>query len=56
MIPEEWTLALADAISLMEMSEIEPTSALRQCANDRGVEWGSQMQSFMDWANNQLFS
>ncbi len=47
---------LNDAIAMMEMyADLEPTSALKQCANDAGIEYGDAMQKFVDWAYLRLF-
>jgi len=55
MISQEWHDALRNAIAVMECTpELEPTSALKQCAHDAGIEWGSQMQSFITWAYQEL--
>lgn len=35
--------------------DLEPTSALKQAANDCGVPYGDEMGAFVDWANRQWF-
>jgi hypothetical protein len=35
--------------------DLEPTSALKQAGSDNGIEYGFPMQSFVVWANTQLF-
>lgn len=48
--------SLSKAIEMMEMfGELEPTSALKQAANDNGIEYGDDMQAFVEWAREQLF-
>ena len=38
----------------MDMSDIEPRSALKQAASDRGIDWGDDMLAFVTWAESQL--
>jgi hypothetical protein len=48
--------ALNDAIDMMnDCPDLEPTSALKQAGSDNGIEYGFPMQSFVVWANTQLF-
>ena len=48
--------SLTDAIAFMESCDVEPRSALKQCASDNGIEYGDAMQSFVDWAERKLYS
>jgi hypothetical protein len=48
--------SLDDAIALMGMCEVEPRSALKQCASDNGVMYGDDMQQFVEWAEKRLYS
>lgn len=45
--------ALRDAQMLMEMG-VEPRSALKQAAADRGVAYGAPMGMFVKWAEQRL--
>jgi hypothetical protein len=45
--------ALADACILMDTG-LEPTSALKQAASDRGIAYGQDMQWFVEWARERL--
>lgn len=47
--------ALADAVEMMEGSELEPTSALKQAGSDHGIPYGDDMGAFVTWARRQLF-
>lgn len=42
------------ARSIMESSEIEPKSALKQAAADFGIEYGEEMRQFVEWADKKL--
>jgi hypothetical protein len=42
--------ALKQAIQMMEVSEIEPTSALKQAGSDNGIPYGFEMKDFVTWA------
>ncbi len=46
--------ALEAASVMMEAMDIEPTSALKQAASDRGIAWGDDMGAFVDWAHERL--
>jgi len=49
--------ALNDAIEMLNnCPDLEPTSALKQAGSDNGIEYGFPMQSFVVWANGELFS
>ena len=48
--------SLNDAICMMEMCEVEPRSALKQCASDNGIEYGESMQAFVEWAESVLYA
>jgi len=46
--------ALRDANEmLMECDGLEPTSAIKQAASDRGIPFGDEMGKFVRWANAQ---
>lgn len=49
---------LIDAQELMEGDTgdafLEPTSALRQVANDRGIPYGAEMEEFVTWGLDQM--
>jgi hypothetical protein len=48
--------ALKDAIQMMnDFIDLEPTSALKQAGSDNGIKYGSQMETFVTWANSRLF-
>jgi hypothetical protein len=55
--------ALSDAYELMDMCEdpeypgvfLEPRSALKQAASDNGITEGSELQSFVRWAEKQMY-
>jgi hypothetical protein len=43
-----------DALAMMfEFDELEPTSAFKQCAHDRGIPFGLPMQRFITWARKK---
>jgi hypothetical protein len=43
--------ALIDALIMMdEFPDLEPTSALKQCASDYGIQYGAEMGDFISWA------
>jgi len=43
-----------DALSMMYQHEgLEPTSAFKQCAYDRGIPFGLPMQRFITWARKR---
>jgi hypothetical protein len=51
--------ALNEAVEMMNASDdgelfLEITSALKQAASNHGIAYGADMQSFVDWANEQL--
>ena len=48
-----WEEILNESIQMMEFG-VEPRSALKQCANDSGIEYGDNMQKFVNWAELQL--
>ena len=40
-----------DAIDLMDMcDDLEPTSALKECAANNGIPFGDEMEAFILWA------
>ena len=48
-----WELAFGDALQLMRVTDLEPTSALKQCASHHGISYGPPMRQFLNWAFNQ---
>ena len=50
---QSWEAILNEAIEMMQYGS-EPRSALKQCANDSGIEYGDDMQEFVNWAELQL--
>ena len=51
--------ALNEAVEMMNASDdgelfLEITSALKQAASNHGIAYGAEMQSFVDWAKEQL--
>ena len=54
MINNQYLNALDDAILTMLHNDIEPTSALKQCASDNGIAYGEDMGKFIEWAKEQL--
>ena len=53
---KEYEVALTQACELLDMCEgLEPRSALKQCASDNGIAEGTEMQSFILWAEDQLY-
>jgi len=54
-ITEQYLSALKEAIAMMETTEIEPRSALKQAASDNGIPYGDNMGQFVLWAETQLF-
>lgn len=56
MIPAVYREALDSAQqSLAVLPDLEPRSALKQAGRDAGIPWGQPMQSFVLWAEGQLF-
>jgi hypothetical protein len=51
---ELYSRILNRARSMMESSEIEPKSALKQAAADYGIEYGEEMGQFVEWAYEKL--
>ena len=43
------------AMQMMEVSEIEPRSALKQAASDCGIAYGDDMEEFVLWAEKKLY-
>ena len=54
MINDQYLNALDDAILTMLHNDIEPTSALKQCASDNGIAYGEDTGKFIEWAKEQL--
>lgn len=53
-VPPAYNDALRDAREMMEMAGgLEPTSALKQAASDRGIPYGPEMAAFVNWAFKQ---
>jgi hypothetical protein len=53
---EIYIKSLSDGITMMECcEELEPRSALKQAASDNGIEYGDDMEKFINWAESQLF-
>jgi len=47
---------LSDAKTAMTNSDtLEPTSALKQAASDKGIAWGDDMERFVKWAWREMF-
>lgn len=51
-----WRDALNAACDMLNHSEIEPRSALKQCASDAGVPYGEEMGKFVKWAEHELYA
>jgi hypothetical protein len=48
--------ALNEALDMLDMcDELEPRSALKQAANDCGIEYGDTMEDFVLWAEERLY-
>lgn len=55
--PDEglYAAALRDAQDMLEQCDaLEPTSALKQAASDRGIPYGDEMGRFVAWASGRL--
>jgi len=50
---QNWNAILNDAVEMMQ-NGVEIRSALKQCANDSGIDYGDKMQEFVEWAESQL--
>ena len=51
--------ALNEAVEMMNVSDdgelfLEITSALKQAASNHGINYGAEMQIFINWAKQQL--
>ena len=46
----KYTEALEIAVQLMREPELEPTSALKEAGSIVGIEFGPDMQEFVEWA------
>ena len=56
MTNKKYKNALSNAYELMDMCEdLEPRSALKQCTSDNGITEGSELQSFVFWAEKQMY-
>jgi hypothetical protein len=48
--------AFDEALTLLDMFEdLEPRSALKQCASDNNISEGDELQSFVFWAEKKLY-
>jgi hypothetical protein len=47
MMTNKYEQAFEDALYMMLRFDIEPTSALKQCASDHGIEYGEEMGKFV---------
>jgi len=54
MINNQYLSAFDDALLMMLHNDIEPTSALKQCASDHGIAYGEEMGNFINWAREKL--
>jgi hypothetical protein len=56
MANKKYENALSNAYDLLNMfDDLEPRSALKQCASDNGITEGSELQSFIFWAEEQIY-
>ena len=56
MTNKKYENALSNAYDLLNMlDDLEPRSALKQCASDNGITEGSELQSFVFWAEEQMY-
>ena len=56
MANKKYENALSNAYDLLNMfDDLEPRSALKQCASDNGITEGSDLQSFIFWAEEQIY-
>ena len=56
MTNKKYENALSNAYDLLNMfDDLEPRSALKQCASDNGITEGSELQSFVFWAEEQIY-
>jgi|TARA_A100001388_G_scaffold242091_1_gene198707 hypothetical protein len=54
---QKFTKAFSDAIAMLEMLEdLEPRSALKQCASDSGISEGKELEAFVLWAESKMYS
>jgi hypothetical protein len=52
----KYNLIIKEAVALMQsLPDLEPTSALKECAANAGIQYGPQMLAFMNYANRKLF-
>jgi hypothetical protein len=45
---DKYQQAFDDALYMMLMTDIEPKSALKQCASDHGIPYGEEMGKFVE--------
>jgi hypothetical protein len=50
----QYNRALKSAQMMLEMSEIELSSAIKQAGSDEGIPYGDEMGEFHVWALKQL--
>lgn len=54
---EKFIKALSDAVYILEMHDnLEPRSALKQCASDNGISEGVELEAFVLWAESKMYS
>lgn len=54
---DKFIKALSDAVVMLEMHEdLEPRSALKQCASDNGISEGVELEAFVLWAESKMYS
>lgn len=44
------------AVAMMECSDLEPTSAIKQAASDEGVDWGDDMKAVVNAVWRLMFN
>jgi len=56
MTNKQYENALSNAYDLLNMfDDLEPRSALKQCASDNGITESGELQSFIFWAEEQIY-
>ena len=51
---QKYIKALQDALFYLETDEMEIKSVLKQAASDNGINYGEEMQKFVDWAYKKI--
>lgn len=46
--------AFSEAVMLLEMTDLEPRSALKEAGAAQGIEWGDEMGAFVLYAEQRL--